>query len=271
MIESCTDFYFAEANDQCEIIVAKYGTFTYDDFVRWNPAVGPTCGGIWAQTYYCVGVPGTATVKPSATPTPTGIHKPSPTQSGLIDTCTDFYFAAANDRCDLIIAKYGTFTYDDFVRWNPAVGPTCDGIWARTYYCVGAPGTSTVRPSATSKVPTPTPAPTGNTRPSPVREGMIETCNKYHFVVKDDTCDTLVEKYGTFSRTQFVGWNPSVGSDCKGLWLNTWFCVGVPGTNPVTTTRSSSTFATSTRAATSTWTMPCILKFVNGAYYCVGK
>jgi hypothetical protein len=105
MIESCTDFYFTEANDQCEIIVAKYGTFTYDDFVRWNPAVGPTCGGIWAQTYYCVGVPGTATVKPSATPTPTGIHKSSPTQSGLIDTCTDFYFAAANDRCDLIVAK----------------------------------------------------------------------------------------------------------------------------------------------------------------------
>jgi hypothetical protein len=216
-------------------------------------------------------VPGTATVKPSATPTPTGIHKPSPTQSGLIDTCTDFYFAAANDRCDLIVAKYGTFTYDDFVRWNPAVGLTCDGIWARTYYCVGVPGTSTVRPSATLKVPTPTPAPTGNTRPSPVRDGMIETCSKYHFVVKDDTCDTLVEKYGTFSRTQFVGWNPSVGSDCKGLWLDTWFCVGVPGTNPVTTTRPSSTFATSTRSATSTWTMLCILKFVNGAYYCVGK
>jgi hypothetical protein len=160
--------------------------------------------------------------------------------------------------------------YDDFVRWKPAVGASCSSIWEKTYYCVGVPGTSTALPSATSNAPTPTPTST-STRPSPVREGMIETCNKYHFVVKNETCDTLVAKYGTFTRTQFLGWNPSVGSDCKGLWADTWFCVGILGSNVVTTTRLSSTFATSTKPTTSVFTMPFILKFVNRAYYCVSE
>jgi hypothetical protein len=213
----------------------------------------------------------TPTKTSSSTPSPTGSKKPSPTQSGLIDTCTDFYFAVKEDRCEKIVAKYGTFTFDDFVKWNPAVGSTCGGIWADTWYCVGVPGTPTVRPSATLTTPTPTAAPTGVQTPSPIREGMTTTCNKFHFVVKDENCDVLVKKYGTFTLAQFLSWNPAVGSNCGGLWADTWFCVGVPGTAPPTTTKPSTTLATSTRPASSTWSMPCILKFVNGQYYCVGK
>jgi hypothetical protein len=129
-----------------------------------NPSVKDDCSGIKVGNSYCVevnnGLPRPTSKKSSTTvptttikPTPTGIKKPSPMQPGLIESCTDFYFAEANDRCEIIVAKYGTFTYEDFVKWNPAVGPTCGGIWAQTYYCVGVPGTPTVKLSAT---PTPT-------------------------------------------------------------------------------------------------------------------
>lgn len=238
-----------------------------------NPSVKSDCSGIKVGNSYCVevnnGLPRPVKPTPTSTtaqPSSTGIKKPSPTQSGLIESCTDFYFAADDDRCDLIVAKYGTFTFNDFVTWNPAVGPTCSGIWAKTWYCVGVPGTPNTRPTATSATPTPT----GIVTPSPVREDMVKTCNKFHFVEKDEVCDTIIRKYGTFTFSQFFAWNPSVGSNCAGLWVNTWYCIGVPGsTTPTVTAKPSTTFATSTRPTSST--KPCILSFINGQYCCAGK
>lgn len=213
--------------------------------------------------------------------------KPHPTQPGLIDSCVNFYFAVDNDRCEEIVARYGTFTFEDFLKWNPAVGADCSGLWAKTYYCIGVPGTPTVRPSSIAA------SPTVSAKPSPTREGMINTCNKFHFVVKDETCESIVSKYGTFSFQDFLQWNPAVGSDCRGLWLNTYFCVGVPGTSITTrrTTISSTTFATSTKPTTGTdptttmkptSTTPtrtmttstysyCPLEYQNGQYYCLSK
>jgi hypothetical protein len=72
-------------NDNCNKIVALYNHFTYDDFVKWNPAVGATCGGIWADTWYCVGILGTPTIKPTITTasitvqTQTSTQRPTPT------------------------------------------------------------------------------------------------------------------------------------------------------------------------------------------------
>jgi hypothetical protein len=172
-------------------------------------------------------LPGTATVKPSTTPTPTSIQ---PTQSGLINNCTDFYFAVANEHRDLIVAKYATFTYKDFVRWNPAVGPACGSIQAQSYMLHGS-----ILPSRTglSRV-----APLGAGVGAGVGVGTLKSRTDawwMHLVCKDDTCATFVKKCGTFSRTQFLRGNPSVGSDCKGLWLDTWFCVGVSGRDTVMT------------------------------------
>ena len=186
LIESCTNFYLAPANDNCNKIVALYGTFTYDDFVKWNPAVGATCDGIWAKTWYCVGIPGTSIAKPtirspaqSSTqrPTTTGSPKPSPTQEGLIESCTSFYFAVENDNCAKIVNLFGTFTMRDFVSWNPAVGDDYGGIWADTYYCVGIPGTPATRPVTSTKSTT-----TGNgvSTPLPTQPGMVTNCNKFH-------------------------------------------------------------------------------------------
>ena len=240
LITSCTNFYFAVANDNCNKIVASYGTFTYDEFVKWNPAVGSTCAGMWAETWYCVGIPGTvttrptlpSTVQPSTTqrPSTTGApSKPSPTQEGLIESCTSFYFAVRGDTCAKIVKQYSKFTLREFVTWNPAVNEDCSGIWADTYYCVGIPGTPTTIPTTT--VPTTTkPTPTGNgvSTPLPTQPGMVSNCNKFHYINKGVVC-TQVTSYQKITRADFVLWNPTVGSDCSGMQAEVNVCVGVIG------------------------------------------
>ncbi|RHZ63585.1 LysM peptidoglycan-binding domain-containing protein [Aspergillus thermomutatus] len=238
LIDTCTTFYLAVAGDTCDKIVAKYGTFTTAEFISWNPAVGADCSGLWAKTYYCVGIPGTPTTKPTTTTTPTG--GPSPTQTGIISTCNSFYMAVAGDTCDKIVAKYGTFTLDHFLSWNPAVGSDCSALWAKTYYCVGVPGTPSTKTTTTT---TTTTTPTG---PSPTQTGIISTCNRYHKAVSGDTCAGIVKQYGTFTLDQFLSWNSAVGADCSGLWLGYYYCIGVPGTPtqpPTTTTPAGCTSA----------------------------
>jgi hypothetical protein len=154
-----------------------------------NPSVKDDCSGIKAGNSYCVEVTRKATPTPtptSATPTPTPtIVKPSPTQEGLIDTCVNFYFAVAKDNCEKIAAKYGTFSVDEFISWNPAVGDDCSGIWAKTYYCVGIPGTPT------APVTTVTPSSTGAPKPSPTQEGLIDSCTDFYYAVANDSCEKI--------------------------------------------------------------------------------
>ncbi|RYO86656.1 hypothetical protein DL764_008976 [Monosporascus ibericus] len=240
LIDTCNKFYFAVKSDTCNKIVKAHGNvFTFADFLKWNPAVGDDCSGLWAETYYCVGVPGTPTAPPTTTPpTPTGDPKPSPTQDGLIDTCTKFYFAVAGDTCDKIVKAHGTFTFADFVNWNPAVGEDCSGLWAKTYYCVGVPGTPTARPTTTKPPQTTTTKPGG---PSPTQDGIVANCQRYYKAVSGDTCQKIVDKYGAFSLAQFRSWNPAVGADCSGLWLGYYYCIGVPGTPTSPTAKPTAT------------------------------
>jgi hypothetical protein len=209
------------------------------------------CSGIKVGNSYCVEVvrqpqpePTSSTeTSAAATPSPTKVAKPSPTQDGLINTCTNFYFAVANDNCEKIAKKFGTFSVSEFISWNPAVGDDCSGIWAKTYYCVGIPGTPTA-PVATS---TAAPTTTGSPKPSPTLEGLIDTCTTFYFAVANDNCEKIAKKYGTFSVTDFIKWNPAVGSDCSGIWAKTYYCVGIPGTPTAPLTTSA---ATPTRSPT---------------------
>ncbi|POS70341.1 hypothetical protein DHEL01_v211261 [Diaporthe helianthi] len=101
-------------------------------FLDWNPGVKADCRGIKVGNAYCVevnfGLPRPAwTTTSSATTTSTTVPssknnaKPSPTQDGLIGTCKAFYKARENDDCDKIVRAYGTFTFNDFLLWNPEV------------------------------------------------------------------------------------------------------------------------------------------------------
>lgn len=138
LVDTCTKFYRAVKDDTCSGIVAAYGTFTLADFVEWNPAVGADCSGLWVEYYYCVGVPGTPTSRPTTTK-PTTSPGPSPTQSGIVSNCQRYYLAKAGDGCQKIVDSFGTFTLADFLKWNPAVGVDCGGLWVGYYYCIGKP------------------------------------------------------------------------------------------------------------------------------------
>jgi hypothetical protein len=252
LIDTCTNFYLTVANDNCEKIAKKYGTFSAADFIKWNSAVGSDCSGIWAKTYYCVGVPGTPTAPvTTSNATPTGSPKPSPTQEGLINTCTNFYFAVANDSCEKIAKKYGTFSAADFIKWNPAVGSDCSGIWAKTYYCVGVPGTPSTPPKTTTPPTTTKPTPTGNgiSTPLPSQPGMVNNCDAFYLVPAGgkEGCQSIADKSG-ITLSQFLTWNPDVGGKtCGGLWANAYVCVSTVGHTPSkpapTTTKPATTAA----------------------------
>ncbi|KAL7755294.1 hypothetical protein ACKLNR_015051 [Fusarium oxysporum f. sp. zingiberi] len=241
LIDTCTSFYEAKKGDTCNKIIAQYKTFDFDDFFNWNPAVDKDCSGIWANTWYCVGVPGTPTSPPTktivTTTKPTGTPKPSQTQEGLIESCTAFHMAEKGDTCAKIVSKFGTFDFDTFYKWNPAVGKDCSGIWASYYYCVGVPGTATVKPSATTPKPTAT---GGIETPSPIQEGLVKNCNKFHQIASTTTCSSI-ESYYKLPLAQFLAWNPAVGKDCTSLWKGYWVCVSVEGYKPATTTTAKPT------------------------------
>jgi hypothetical protein len=205
--------------------------------------------------------PTTTTTTTTTTSTrPTGTPKPSPTQPGLIESCTSFYKAVSGDTCDGIVAKYGTFSLATFKEWNPAVGSECRSLWAETYYCVGIPGAPTSRPSTTQSTTT-----TGVPKPSPTQPGLIDSCVRFYKAVSGDTCDAIVARYGTFTLAQFKTWNPAVGSDCRSLWAETYYCVGIPGT-PTTTTRPTSTTTRGTGIATPSPTQQTIVSNCNKFY-----
>jgi LysM repeat protein len=220
------------SGDTCQKIVDKYGGFSLDQFYGWNPAIGTDCSGLWVDYYVCVGVPGTPTTtkNPTTTTAPSG---PSPTQDGIISTCKTFYKVASGDTCQKIVDKYGTFALTDFYNWNPAVGSDCSGLWVGYYVCVGLPST----PTTTNRPTTTTKAPSG---PSPTQDGIVSTCKTFYKVASGDTCQKIVDKYGTFSLTDFYNWNPAVGRDCSGLWVGYYVCVGLPST-PTTTQRPTTT------------------------------
>lgn len=226
------------------------------------------CSGIKVGNSYCVEAPPSVTkttTRPSTStsPTPTGSPKPSPTQGGLIETCTRFYKAVKDDTCDAIVRRYGTFTVAQFKTWNPAVGATCSGLWADTYYCVGVEGTPTAPPTVTA---------TGTPKPSPTQDGLIESCVRFYKAVADDSCDAVVAKHGgVFTLAQFLAWNPAVGSECRSLWAETYYCVGIPGTPTTlvttTTARATTTTTRGNGIATPTPTQPGMVGNCNKFYF----
>jgi len=54
--------------------------------------------------------------------------------------------------------------------------------------------------------------------------GIPAGCSKYHKAVKGDTCYDIANTYG-ITLDQFYAWNPPVGNDCSGLWLDYSYCV----------------------------------------------
>ncbi|KAL3443567.1 hypothetical protein BJX65DRAFT_285046 [Aspergillus insuetus] len=210
IISSCNKYHLVESGDGCASITSSYG-ISLANFYNWNPAVGSSCGSLWLGYYVCVGTSTsqstttttTTTTKSTTTATTTTATGPSPTQSGLVKTCTSFYKAAAGDTCDVIAKQKYPYinSIPLFVRWNPAVGDSCTNLLSGYYYCVA----------------------TDLHQPMP---GIINSCKRYYQVKAGDTCFSIQQKYG-ITAAQFNYWNPTVGSSCTSLWQGYFVCIGV--------------------------------------------
>ncbi|KXJ89899.1 hypothetical protein Micbo1qcDRAFT_121333 [Microdochium bolleyi] len=242
LVSNCDQFYMVKQGDSCAAITAEFG-ITQQQLAEWNPTVGDSCGGLWADTWACVHTIGLVvttqktmaptTTKPTTTITSAGngIKTPSPLQPGLVNNCDKFYMVKAGDTCAAIAAQHG-ITQAEFELWNPKTGDACTNIWADTWACVHIIGlpTTTNKPTTTTKPPATTTTPSGNgiKTPSPVQPSMVANCDKFDMVQAGDTCAAIAAKNGiTVSRLQ--AWNKGLKTDCSGLWANAWACVHTIG------------------------------------------
>ncbi|KAF7551418.1 hypothetical protein G7Z17_g5037 [Cylindrodendrum hubeiense] len=118
IVSNCNKFYYVKKGENCRDIAAENG-ITEDDFGKWNPKVGATCTGLWADTYACVSIIGhqSTTAKPSPT---NGIETPSPIQENMIKRCNKFHLVKTTTTC-LSIESYYRLPLATFYAWNPSV------------------------------------------------------------------------------------------------------------------------------------------------------
>lgn len=131
MVSNCDAFYYVVSGDTCATIASKSG-ISVSQFVSWNPSVGNACSGLWLDAYVCISIIGH---EPAPIAPGNGVATPTPIQDGMTKSCKTFHFVKSGETCAIIAAKYG-ITSTQFISWNPAVGPSCNGMWANTYACV---------------------------------------------------------------------------------------------------------------------------------------
>ncbi|KJZ70255.1 hypothetical protein HIM_10336 [Hirsutella minnesotensis 3608] len=130
-----------------------------------------------------------------------------------------------------------------FLEWNPAVGSSgCSNLVPDDYVCVAGGASTSSRPlptassgqssSSTTKTD---PSPTPITTPSPTRGTLVSGCRRFYKTQKGDGCWAIANS-AAIELDDFYKWNPEVKTDCSGLWLGYWYCIGIDG--PVTTISS---------------------------------
>ncbi|ATY62193.1 LysM domain protein [Cordyceps militaris] len=213
--KDCDKFYQVVKGDTCDSVTAKFGIST-DQLIMWNSAIDKDCNGFWAGYYICVKTKGSTPTSPTSSPptTSAGPTAPGPTQTGITSDCRDWYVAKPGDYCDKIVQGYSNFDKDTFIKWNPAVGKDCAGIWVKYAYCVGTQS----KPAKLVKPPTECTTP----HPTPTQPGAICQCKKWHLIKAGDNCWSLAQQYKV-SENDIKKWNP--GTDCN-LWVKYNVCVG---------------------------------------------
>ncbi|KAL4744688.1 hypothetical protein BDW72DRAFT_199341 [Aspergillus terricola var. indicus] len=193
------------------------------------------------------------------------VSPPGTAAPGTTDDCSEWIEYSSSLTCALIEQYFG-MTEAEFEAWNPIVtelGSGCTLIEG-LYYCVQVnfttitvsstnpiSTTATFSTSTISTVVTTSSTSTITTTPSaiatttPYETGMVDDCDAFHLVVSGDTCADIASIAG-ISVSDFESWNPTVGSDCSGLWLDYYVCIGIVGGNTTSTTTTTTTTSTST-------------------------
>lgn len=210
----------------------------------------------------CTGVPEfnpitTTSTKVTTTPTPTnGIANPSSTQPGMVSNCDAFHFVLEGGSCAAIASRCG-ISVAQFNTWNPLVGSNCAGLWKDVYVCVSIIGVqrTSVAPTVSNVSPTSTKPTNVITTPTPTQPGMVANCDKFYFVTTGSTCSGIINS-NQVTLSDFVKWNPNVGSDCSGMWANVYVCVRTIGFTAPTSSKTTFTHTTTTTKTTNGVTTP---------------
>jgi LysM repeat protein len=227
IVSNCNKFYKVASGDTCATIESING-ITDADFKKWNPYITSTCTNLWLDYNVCVGVPGSTTSKPSTTTNAPAV--PTDNMPDIVSNCNKFHKVASGDTCATIESANG-ITDADFKKWNPYITSTCTNLWLDYNVCVGVPGSTTSKPSMTTTAPA---IPTDN------MPDIVSNCNKFYKIVSGETCATIESSKGV-TDADFKKWNPYINSACTNLWLGYNVCVGVPGSQPITTTKIMTT------------------------------
>ena len=259
---TCTNIYQVQKGDSCLDIALKNGIMN-DQLLSYNPQLNWNCTNLhdaepyWGNTL-CVSTPGgtydgqplnnnTANVEPQRIDPPSG----TPVANGTTLDCGHWFTHDGTVSCTQICLA-NDVAINLFTEINPSLNKiTCDkDLVIGNAYCVKPVGdwdrpkaTGTIVPTTSaSSIATTAKATTGTkstaatsstTRtpasgqvPSPTQPGIVDGCNKWHYVDKDDGCYSIAEKYGV-KLADFYSWNTKVGDGCSGLWLHYYVCVGV--------------------------------------------
>ncbi|PYH91868.1 LysM domain protein [Aspergillus ellipticus CBS 707.79] len=235
LISTCDEYYYVEKGDTCYNIQNSYMDFTLDEFYTWNPSISSGCSGLQPDYYVCVGVAGSTTTATATTTASSSSASDEPQQTGLVANCDNYYYVEKGDSCSAILTEFD-ITMADFYAWNPAVGSNCNTMQYGYYVCVGIPGiiastTTTPSKTATSTASTTT---SSSTVPSPTQSGITADCVTYYQAQTNDSCWSIVnEKYTYLNETEFIDWNPAVGSDCADLLADYYYCVATTSVEPM--------------------------------------
>ena len=226
--------YTVTASDTCSSIaigLTHSGKPTsFAQIVSWNPAVGAGCTNLQnlVGTVICVSAPGgytgtmpgstTTTVTSTASlnvsnwtpfsnlPTVTGVVGPNvtivPYANGTLDDCARYISApfvsnyslnTTSSSCQDAAAQFGV-DLSDFIAWNPSLNNTGGGnctLQPGYDYCV---------------------------RVYDVINNATQYCTEWEITQPGMGCSQFANLYGV-ETSQFVLWNPEVGSDCSNFTM----------------------------------------------------
>ncbi|CAJ0542419.1 Ff.00g000680.m01.CDS01 [Fusarium sp. VM40] len=252
--KDCNKWHLVRGRQSCQDVLNIHSSFMKkDEFFKWNPEVHEDCSGLFVGYWYCVGVNSISTGNlewetstppftppPEPTPyTPTKItpansdFTPTPSHGPMPTDCIHYHQAEADENCRDILKTYSYLSKDQFFKYNPVLKMNCDGLWKGNWYCVGVKSEVLMPPTVTET-------------PSVIPGGSPKDCKVWYYTTGGETCDQLVNMFGTFSAKDFISMNPSVFDDCSNVEDNTWYCVAGPDTP---TTRTAA-LTTPTRPAT---------------------
>ncbi|KAF5574929.1 Autolysin [Fusarium subglutinans] len=211
--KDCEKFHLVKSTTTCASIEEFY-KLPFETFKSWNPAVGGKCQSLLANYWVCVKAKGWKPSTPSKPSKPAnGIETPAMIQPGMTTSCNKFHEVKKSTTC-ASIQDYYKVTMEQIAKWNPAVGSKCTALWAGYNVCVGVIG----------QKPSPTKPGNGVKTPSPVQDGVIKSCKKFHMVQKTTTCASI-QNYYKITMAQLYKWNPAIGAKCTNLWANYNVCV----------------------------------------------